>query len=466
MEKTQKNIYISNKNVYNDNKKAQNVKIVKMQKEETMKKQKMKRLFSLFLTGALAVLMMAGCGSSDDSGENTGSKDGTKTITYFTPKVPSDDVLAIMEELADEYNAEGHNIDFVIETADTDGYDQKLRAMATADELPDLFDVDGDSFCQELADQDMLVDMQAFLEEIGAIDNYIAASLDYIRLEDGSLYGIPWEFTTDMFWYDKDVYDQYGLEEPVTFDDLLENCRILQENGETPIIVDGADGWYYLRYLAMIPFRETGNDYVYELSAGEAKMSDEIGMEALEFLQEIGQYFQPGCTTTDYSTSLELFLNGDGVMYTGGTALLDSFVEAEENGKNLDYFYMPVTENSVTTSNEYWVFGGLGMAANKKTWDDEVSGFVEYLVNNFSERYAEKGHFPAQNVEIDTSNMSDLYIQIAEDNKNIGDVYTRPWDVVLPDNVTAVFNDNIASVALGQMEPEELANLVDEALEK
>ena len=425
-----------------------------------------KKAVAIVITGAMLAGILSGCGSSQGTDADSGENSDAKTITYFTPKVPSDDVLTIMKELAEDYNAEGHNINFVIETADTDGYDQKLRAMATANELPELFDVDGDPFCQELADQEMLVDMQAFLEEIGAADKYIAASLDYIRLGDGSLYGIPWEFTTDMFWYDKDVYDKYGLEEPATFDDLLENCRVLQENGETPIIVDGADGWYYLRYLAMIPFRETGNEYVYDLSEGKAKMSDEVGMEALGFLQEIGQYFQPGCTTTDYSTSLELFLNGDGVMYTGGTGLLDSFIEAEENGKNLDYFYMPLTENSVTTANEYWVFGGLGMAANKATWDDEIKGFVEYLVNNFSEKYAELGHFPAQNVEIDMNNMSDLYVEISEDNKNIGEVYTRPWDVVLPDNVTAVFNDNIASVALGQMEPEELAKLVDDELSK
>ena len=37
------------------------------------------------------------------------------------------------------------------------------------------------------------------------------------------------------------------------------------------IIVDGADGWFYLRYLAMIPFRETGNDYVYALKSGDAR---------------------------------------------------------------------------------------------------------------------------------------------------------------------------------------------------
>ena len=414
-----------------------------------MVNRKLKKCASLFLVMSMAVSMLAGCGSKNATEEASSTSDAVeatvddsaevKKITYFTPKVPSDDVLAIFQELAEEYKAEGHNIEFVLETADTDGYDQKLRAMATANELPELFDVDGDSFCQELADAGMVVDMQAFLEEIGAIDNFIGASLDYIRLDDGSLYGIPWEFTTDMFWYDKDVYEKYNLEVPKTFDDLLENCRILKENGETPIIVDGADGWFYLRYLAMIPFRETGNDFVYALKSGDAKMSDATGMETLD---------------------------GQGVMYTAGTGLLDSFMKANEEGKNFDYFYMPLTDNAVTSANEYWVFGGLGMAANSATWDDDVKEFVEYLVKNFSVKYAQRGHFPAQNVEVDLDNMDDLYVRIANDNENIGDVYTRPWDVVLPDNVTTVFNDNIASVALGQMKPEDMAALVDEELEK
>ena len=140
-----------------------------------MVNKKLKKCASLFLVMSMAVSILAGCGSKNETEkaqtttENTGetteasATDNTaesasdesgevKKITYFTPKVPSDDVLAIFQELAEEYKAEGHNIEFVLETADTDGYDQKLRAMATANELPELFDVDGDSFCQELAD--------------------------------------------------------------------------------------------------------------------------------------------------------------------------------------------------------------------------------------------------------------------------------------------------------------------------
>lgn len=131
-----------------------------------MVNKKLKKCASLFLVMSMAVSMFAGCGSkneteevwtttentgetaeaaaTDDTAESASDESGeVKKITYFTPKVPSDDVLAIFQELAEEYKAEGHNIEFILETADTDGYDQKLRAMATANELPELFDVDG-----------------------------------------------------------------------------------------------------------------------------------------------------------------------------------------------------------------------------------------------------------------------------------------------------------------------------------
>ena len=43
-------------------------------------------------------------------------------------------------------------------------------------------------------------------------------------------------------------------------DEWLNVCKTLKDNGITPISVDGVDRWPVQRYLAMLPFRETGND--------------------------------------------------------------------------------------------------------------------------------------------------------------------------------------------------------------
>ena len=54
-------------------------------------------------------------------------------------------------------------------------------------------------------------------------------------------------------------------------DEWLDVCKTLKENGVTPISVDGVDRWPVQRYLAMMPFRESGNDYIINLRDGKEK---------------------------------------------------------------------------------------------------------------------------------------------------------------------------------------------------
>ncbi|GJM78844.1 hypothetical protein HMSSN139_13400 [Paenibacillus sp. HMSSN-139] len=92
---------------------------------------------------------------------------------------------------------------------------------------------------------------------------------------------------------------------------MLAVSKALKDKGITPIAVDGVDVWPVLRYAAMIPFRATGNEFARNLSQGKAKMTDEVGMQAANFVSEIGQYFQQGFATTDYTTAKNMFLNGE-----------------------------------------------------------------------------------------------------------------------------------------------------------
>ena len=59
---------------------------------------------------------------------------------------------------------------------------------------------------------------------------------------DGKLVAIPQEVVAHGLFVNKDMFDQYDLELPETPEDLLECCRVFQENGiETPI---GANRWW------------------------------------------------------------------------------------------------------------------------------------------------------------------------------------------------------------------------------
>lgn len=423
----------------------------------------MKRTFAMFLAlmMALSVMLCCACAVAEEA--------PTK-ITWFVSRAESDDVVQTVKELAEKYIAEGNNIEFVIETAAAEStYTQKLRAMAAADELPTLFDLDPTDFMAELVANDMLVDMQSFVDKNGMSDKFYQLALNYGRMDDGSLYSIPFEMSIEMTWYNVDMFNACGLTAPTTFDEFINCCKVLAENGYTPISITGVDSWCLMRYLGNVPFRKAGNDYVKGLAAGTNKMSDETGMAALNYIAEIGQYFQEGFVSCDYTTAQNMFLQGESAIYGIGSWELNNFIPAVENGLNVDYFFMPTLEGAVTDPNDYWAFGGIGLCAASKQYNQDVEDFLVYLVNNYSEAYTAKQHFGPMPVDAETLKAQgyefhDLFYRMLADLEAIGDVSCRPWDVVLPSSATTVIADNLNSVAMGYLSPEEMAAMVDEAL--
>ena len=396
--------------------------------------------------GLIVSMLLIGCGtksqSTQSSSQAEGKDGGAREIHYFSSRSASDDTIVTLQEITDKYNEQGGKIKLVIDSnADRTSYDQKLRTMIAGGQMPDMFDLDATPYAAELGEKGMLTDMDAFLDEIGEKDSYIPLALDYGRTADGKLYTLPLELSTEMIWYNVDMFKDAGI--------------------------GGGDGWPLLRLLATYPFRMTGNDFLNDLSTGKAKMSDEPGMKAAEFMSNIGKYFQPGFSTTDVATGLNLFLSGKSAMYPTGTWELNYFTDKNRpEGLNVDYFYMPTIKDAKTSSNDYWAFGGIGLSVNPKVFDEQYKDYLTFIVNNYSPAYFSHEHLAPQKVEMsDKSKFDPLFLKVMEDTNNIGTTAARPWDVVLNEDVIATINDNLPGLCMDEETPDEFVKAVDEALD-
>ena len=422
--------------------------------------------------GLIVSMLLIGCGakvqSKQSSSQAEGKEGGIREIHYFSSRSASDDTIVTLQEITDKYNEQGGKIKLVIDSnADRTSYDQKLRTMIAGGQMPDMFDLDATPYAAELGEKGMLTDMDAFLDEIGEKDSYIPLALDYGRTADGKLYTLPLELSTEMIWYNVDMFKDAGIEAPKTLDELLDDCKALNDKGYTAFGIGGGDGWPLLRLLATYPFRMTGNDFLNDLSTGKAKMSDEPGMKAAEFMSNIGKYFQPGFSTTDVATGLNLFLSGKSAMYPTGTWELNYFTDKNRpEGLNVDYFYMPTIKDAKTSANDYWAFGGIGLSVNPKVFDEQYKDYLTFIVKNYSPAYFAHEHLAPQKVEMsDNSKFDPLFLKIMEDTNNIGTTAARPWDVVLNEDVIATINDNLPGLCMGEETPDEFVKAVDEALD-
>ena len=422
--------------------------------------------------GLIVSMLLIGCGakvqSKQSSSQAEGKEGGIREIHYFSSRSASDDTIVTLQEITDKYNEQGGKIKLVIDSnADRTSYDQKLRTMIAGGQMPDMFDLDATPYAAELGEKGMLTDMDAFLDEIGEKDSYIPLALNYGRTADGKLYTLPLELSTEMIWYNVDMFKDAGIEAPKTLDELLEDCEALNDKGYTAFGIGGGDGWPLLRLLATYPFRMTGNDFLNDLSTGKAKMSDEPGMKAAEFMSDIGKYFQPGFSTTDVATGLNLFLSGKSAMYPTGTWELNYFTDKNRpEGLNVDYFYMPTIKDAKTSTNDYWAFGGIGLSVNPKVFDEQYKDYLTFIVKNYSPAYFAHEHLAPQKVEMsDNSKFDPLFLKIMEDTNNIGTTAARPWDVVLNEDVIATINDNLPGLCMDEETPDEFVKAVDDALD-
>ncbi len=429
-----------------------------------------KRILSLLLVLTMVGTSLVACSGNSETTENSTGKSETNEETIVVKWLasrPLDGAIDLtMREIAQKYSDE-HDGKWVLEvetTADRPSYLQKLKTLIAGNNMPDIIDIDADPYCKELVDAGLLVDVKSFLQEQGKYDDYYPIALKYQEFTDGSMYTLPLEYHVEMIWYNKEIFTANSVEVPKTMDEWFEVCETLKNNGITPISVDGVDRWPVQRYLAMMPFRDTGNEYIINLRDGKASMGDEVGMKAVKFLQEIGQYFNEGFAATDYATAQSLFLDGKSAMYYIGDWEQSAMLEQYEAGK-IDYFFLPTTSDAKTGANEFCVNSGIGMAFNKDTYDEKTKDFILYVIENYGKIYAGRQQMSPIKTELPKDiEFTDLYLRIQEDMNNTGDNFLKPWDTYLNSDTNTVMQDNMLLLASGDMSAEDFIKLVDDSI--
>lgn len=420
---------------------------------------KKRMLMTLFAAAMIGTMLSAGSMTAMADEEPV-------TVTWYASRPVDGAIDLTIREIAQQYSDE-HDGNWqleVITEADRPSYLSKLRTLIAGNNMPDIIDIDATPYCQELVDAGLLVDVKSWLEDQGLYDSYQPTALAYQEFVNGTMYTLPLEYHVEMIWYNKQIFADNGLEVPTTMDEWLDVCQKLQDAGITPISVDGTDRWPVLRYLAFMPFRETGNDYIIRLSQGEASMGDQEGRDGIDFMQKIGKYFQEGFGATDYATAQAMFLDGQSAMYYIGDWEIAAMQEAYEAG-TVDYFYLPTSEGAMTGANEFCVNSGIGMAFNTATFDEKTEDFIKYVIENYAALYASRDQMSPIRGELpEDHEFSDLYVRVHEDMDKTGEHFLKPWDCYLDSNSCTVLEDNLLLLAAGDQDAETFIASVDDAI--
>jgi ABC-type glycerol-3-phosphate transport system substrate-binding protein len=136
-------------------------------------------------------------------------------------------------------------------------YGEKLAVAAAAEDLPDVFDLDGPTVAK-WAHSGLLARLDGFLDERARSD-FLPTILDQGTI-DGSLYALGGFESAVVLYYDRSMFARAAVDPPPdgdawTWDQLVDSARKLKSIGAPPIALhmnETADEWYTYAFSPII----------------------------------------------------------------------------------------------------------------------------------------------------------------------------------------------------------------------
>ena len=202
-----------------------------------------RRRFLTLSAGVTASALMAACvppappSASTGGGESAPVTAEDVTITYWALQGENtDDNLTRGVVVPFEEQNPGVKVD--MQEIPWDGYYEKYQTLSAAGQAPDLAFVSA-AWIQDFAHLGVALNLDPYVEKVGVFgpdeaDKYFLSTLDGLRYPgtSGSLYAVPYEWVTIVFYYNRGIFDAAGAAYPTdewTYDNVLEAAQNLTQ---------------------------------------------------------------------------------------------------------------------------------------------------------------------------------------------------------------------------------------------
>ncbi|ADO43569.1 extracellular solute-binding protein [Ketogulonicigenium vulgare Y25] len=293
---------------------------------------------------------------------------------------------AVYEDIISDFEAANPGITVNFETFEATNYNTILSTALAGDAGPDVMMVRAHGGLEMVASGGYLMPLST--ESVPGVAGFPESALAAETLRsDETLYAVPFASQTQFILYNKGLFDQMGLSEPQTWDDLIATSEALKAAGLFAFGNGTGTAWQAETIATAIIASVIGKDFYDDLLAGNADFTDPRYVGGLEKLQEISAYFPDGFTGLDYAASQLLFTSGLAGMFAGGSYEVANFL-AQNPDIEVGVFAAPglAAEDPKLVG----VYYDGGYAGNATTEHPEaVLTFLNYLTTvEFGQKFA------------------------------------------------------------------------------
>jgi ABC-type glycerol-3-phosphate transport system substrate-binding protein len=411
----------------------------------------------LLFTVHCLLFTMAGCVSKKET------KKPAITVWHWMT-----DRQVAFRKLASKYEQEtGTKINFEL-YAPSDAYSQKVRAAAQGDNLPDIFGILGEkrdfaSFIKAGHILDLSRYMQEderrwqnfFFTKALAVDEFTENNSYGVK---PGVYGVPLDITTIQMLYNKDLFQQLGLNPevpPETFEEFIEIGKLIKESKLQGLVSGWAELWMLDCLANNFAFNLMGEDKVLATIRGEVPYTDPDWIQILNLFKQMSEsgVLVPGIVTMVNKTAEHLFANRKAVFAFNGSWGVNVY---RSMNPNLNYAAMLPPKVSQEHPRRIWGGAGSSFMVNARSdKTEEAVKFLKWLTDKQQQVYlAEATHnLPANKNCLEK--ISPVLAQFADDM----DLTTHPniWGVSEFPAVIEALDRGIQLIIMGKKDPQQVA---------
>jgi len=315
-----------------------------------------KRMIGMVAPLLAASLLLAGCAGGGASNATTG------TLKFYTDKAAWKPQFQSLNPTSQKdakisLNTTGYS--------DENQYQAFVKQSFRTQQSPGLFTWSTGDSLKQLVDQKLVADTSDIWSQAVASGN-VSKDLEKYYTFNGKQYCVPMNIAYWVMYYNKKIFDKYGIEKPTSWDELMADAAKLKSNGVTP--------FYQTSTLFTFPWFETlvaGTDpSLYKgLGDGSVKYTDPRIVKIMDTWrdQEKKGWFSDAGSKTDPAQMLK---QGDAAMINFGTffgASLDGV--GMKAGSDYDYFIIPSVDPGLSKTPVPVETGPLCVANSSKQKD-------------------------------------------------------------------------------------------------
>jgi raffinose/stachyose/melibiose transport system substrate-binding protein len=276
-----------------------------------------RRTFLQVAGGTVLTTTLTGCFGVGSSQTTTGS--GSSTVSIWDIRTGSEQ--KVVQTAVNNFNSTQSAIQATINYFQNDPYKQKLQVSMGARNPPNIFFGWGGGVLKSYIDANDVYDMTSdFNADPTWKNRFLPAVMSAVTFNN-KIYGVPNSgMQPVLFFYNKDIFNQYRLTPPQTWSALLQAVNTLKQHNVIPIALAGGSQWPYLMYEEYLVDRYGGP------SAFDAVIANQSGAWSQDaFIKAntaIQQLVTMGAFGSSFGSTIADTNQDAALVYTGRAAMM------------------------------------------------------------------------------------------------------------------------------------------------